>query len=90
MTKDDLLVVKAAAKSLEFFVRVVLKATPSKQQLKVIKDIDRGATKISIRSGHGTGKTTLLAWIVLWWGIFREDTCLCLRYGSGETNSLSS
>ena len=84
MTKDDLLVVKASAKSLEFFVRVVLKVTPSKQQLKVIKDIDKGATKISIRSGHGTGKTTLLAWIVIWWGIFREDAKIPMTAPTGH------
>ena len=73
MTKEDILIVKASAKSLEFFIRIVLKAKPTKQQLRVIKDIDKGARKISIRSGHGSGKTAMLAWIVLWWGIFRSD-----------------
>jgi len=73
LSKEDILLLKAAAKSLEFFCVKILLVKPSKQQLKVIRAIDKGARKISIRSGHGTGKTTLLAWIVLWWGLFRED-----------------
>ena len=73
MTRDDVKLLKAAAKSLEFFVVVVLRAKPTHQQLRVIRAIDEGRRHISIRSGHGTGKTTLLSWIVLWWGSFRED-----------------
>lgn len=73
MTKKDILLLKAAAKSLNFFVREFLKVTPSQQQQGVIDAIDSGERKISIRSGHGTGKTTLLSWIVLWWGLFRDD-----------------
>jgi hypothetical protein len=73
MSKNDVLLLKAAAKSLEFFVTVVLGVKPSKQQLRVIRAIDSGKRHISIRSGHGTGKTGLLSWIVLWWGSFRED-----------------
>ena len=84
MTKQDILIVKAAAKSLEVFVKVMLKANPSKQQLEVIRDIDNGATKISIRSGHGTGKTALLSWIVLWWGIFREDAKIPMTAPTGH------
>lgn len=51
----------------------MLKAVPSSQQQVVVDDIDKGIRKISIRSGHGTGKTTLLAWIVIWWGLFKDD-----------------
>ncbi|WP_456390311.1 terminase large subunit domain-containing protein [Hydrogenimonas sp.] len=75
-SKKDTLILKAAAKSLNFFIRTFLKAIPSEQQQEVIDDIDKGKRKISIRSGHGTGKTTLLAWIVIWWGLFREDAKL--------------
>jgi hypothetical protein len=53
VTKEDILIVKAGAKSLEFFVKVILKAKPTKQQMMVIRDIDKGKRKISIRSGHG-------------------------------------
>lgn len=34
-------------------------------QLKVLKLLDAGKTRISIRSGHGVGKTTLLAWVAI-------------------------
>jgi hypothetical protein len=32
----------------------------------VLDDIGAGKTRLTIRSGHGVGKTALLAWIVLW------------------------
>jgi hypothetical protein len=35
-------------------------------QLKVLKAIRDGEKRITIRSGHGVGKTTLLAWLVLY------------------------
>ena len=73
MTKQEIAVLKASAKSAMFFVRTMLGVTPTKQQARVLRAIDEGKRKISIRSGHGTGKTTLLAWIVLWWGLFRDD-----------------
>ncbi len=44
---------------MEPFQKVVLKAL-------ITRD------KISIRSGHGVGKTTLLAWIILWWMLTRH------------------
>ena len=84
MTKQDILVLKSAAKSLEFFVRVVLRATPTKQQLGVIKAIDGGDRKISIRSGHGSGKTAMLSWIVLWWGIFHSDAKIPMTAPTGH------
>lgn len=46
---------------------------PSTQQLNVLRDIDAGETDISIASGHGTGKTTLLSWVILWVGLFKND-----------------
>ena len=43
------------------------------QQLWVLQDIDNGERNIAIASGHGTGKTALLAWIILWVGLFKYD-----------------
>lgn len=65
----------------DFFVRDVLGATPSNQQEKAIKavqDAVDGKAKpyISIRSGHGTGKTSFLAWLILWIGLTRKDAKL--------------
>lgn len=62
------------AESIELFVVECLGADPSEnQQLEVLRDIDRGEKDIAIKSGHGTGKTTLLAWIILWVGLFKYD-----------------
>lgn len=50
----------------EVFVREALGATPELWQsdaLNAIRDHDR----VSIRSGHGVGKTALLSWLILWW-----------------------
>lgn len=48
------------------FVRDILKvAVVEPWQETVLKELDAGATRESIRSGHGVGKTTLLAWVAL-------------------------
>lgn len=43
-------------------------------QEKALKLLDDGETRISIRSGHGVGKTTLLAWVELHF-IFTRYPC---------------
>lgn len=43
-------------------------------QAQVLMALRDGETRISIRSGHGTGKTTLLAWLVLWALLCHQDT----------------
>ena len=53
------------------FVREVLGVEPDPKQVKALDAISRGDRRISIRSGHGVGKTTLLAWIILWWMLTR-------------------
>lgn len=37
------------------------------EQREVLDAVSRGERRITIRSGHGVGKTTLLAWIIVWW-----------------------
>jgi len=74
LSKEDKIILKACAKSFEFFVTKLLGALPSKQQLEVIRAVDDGATHIAIKSGHGVGKTTLMSWFIIWFGLFREDT----------------
>lgn len=47
------------------FVKDVIDVTPSEQQLDGLAKI--GKTKrLSIRSGHGTGKDAFASWIILW------------------------
>lgn len=47
------------------FVRNVLKAEPDVWQEAVLSAMDRGERKISVRSGHGVGKSALEAWIAV-------------------------
>lgn len=55
------------------FVRDVFKAEPSEDQKKILNALAKPGAKISARSGHGTGKTTVLAWAVLWFLCFHDD-----------------
>jgi phage terminase large subunit len=48
------------------FVVEVLGATPDPWQYEALMALQRGHNRISIRSGHGVGKTTFLSWILLW------------------------
>ena len=53
------------------FVREILGATPEDYQDDLLKAVGRGERKISVRSGHGTGKSTSLSWSMLWFVLFR-------------------
>ena len=48
------------------FVREVLGAEPDPWQRRTLSALQKGHRRISIRSGHGVGKTTLLSWVLLW------------------------
>jgi phage terminase large subunit len=52
------------------FVKQAFGATPEKWQAKAMNDI-RKHDRVAIKSGHGVGKSTLLAWIILWWMLTR-------------------
>lgn len=47
------------------FVREVLGVEPRPWQARALQAVG-AKDRVSIRSGHGIGKTTLLAWLVLW------------------------
>lgn len=53
------------------FVREVLGVEPDPWQLDVLAAVARCDRHISIRSGHGVGKTALLAWVSIWWLVTR-------------------
>lgn len=53
------------------FVAEVLGATPEPYQEDLLRAVARGDRKISVRSGHGTGKSTALSWAMLWFLLFR-------------------
>lgn len=47
------------------FVRDFLGAVPDVNQTKILEAYDQGRRQIAVRSGHGVGKTTTLAWIII-------------------------
>jgi phage terminase large subunit len=47
------------------FAKEALGATPTEQQWEASRAIVK-TRRVSIRSGHGTGKSTFMAWCVLW------------------------
>jgi len=53
------------------FVREVLGAEPLAYQAEFLEAISSGERKISIRSGHGTGKSTSASWAMLWYLLMR-------------------
>ena len=48
------------------FVREVLGAEPDPWQMLALRALAHGHTRLSIRSGHGVGKTAFAAWSVVW------------------------
>ena len=53
------------------FVREVLGAEPYDYQAEFLEAIARGERKMSVRSGHGTGKSTSASWAMLWFVLLR-------------------
>jgi hypothetical protein len=53
------------------FVKEVLGAEPLPYQSEFLTAIASGERKISIRSGHGTGKSTSASWAMLWFLLMR-------------------
>ena len=49
------------------FVTNILNADPDRWQSEVMAAVANGNRGISIRSGHGVGKTSCLSWLALWW-----------------------
>jgi hypothetical protein len=56
----------------KLFVTHVLKATPEDWQAEVLDAIAGGARRIAIRAAHGVGKSTLEAWICIWFLLTRR------------------
>ncbi|MDR1514078.1 MAG: hypothetical protein LBS45_00150 [Synergistaceae bacterium] len=48
------------------FVREMLGAEPSPQQLELLRAVSAPGAHIAAKSGHGTGKSTTLSWLILW------------------------
>ena len=52
-------------KNPNLFVREVLEVEPLPYQAEFLQAIADGERKISVRSGHGTGKSTAASWAML-------------------------
>lgn len=52
------------------FVREVLGADPLPYQAELMEAVIRGERKISVRSGHGTGKSSCASWVMLHYLLF--------------------
>lgn len=48
------------------FATEALNASPDPWQKRILDALGNGVTRITIRSGNGVGKTTLLAWLAIW------------------------
>ena len=48
------------------FVKVVLEADPLPWQCELMEAVAKGTRRISVRAGHGVGKSTCCSWILLW------------------------
>lgn len=48
------------------FVKVVLEAEPLPWQCELMDAVSKGTRRISVRAGHGVGKSTCCSWILLW------------------------
>ena len=60
------------------FVREVLLAEPDDWQMKVLRALARGHTRIAVRSCHGPGKTALAAWVAVWFSNTRAPFKLAM------------
>jgi phage terminase large subunit len=53
------------------FVKEILGAEPLDYQAEFLQAIASGERKLSVRSGHGTGKSTAASWAMLWFVLLR-------------------
>lgn len=67
-------VITKCAKSRLYFIEHVLGVEHVEEwQRETLEAMDAGETKVSIRSGHGVGKTALCSWLALHFVLFRND-----------------
>lgn len=64
---DELLAyIKGWRESPVRFVKEALGAEPSPQQAEALEAFAKPGARVTIASGHGTGKSTLMGWLILW------------------------
>lgn len=67
------------------FVEDVLKATPLPWQREFLTAIARGERRISVRAGHGVGKSTACSWAIVWFLLTRyPQKTVCTAPTAGQ------
>lgn len=67
------IIIKCAKSRIYFVENVLGVAQVEEWQRETLEALDKGVTKVSIRSGHGVGKTALCSWLALHFLLFRDD-----------------
>ena len=62
-----LVFVKKYQENPELFVRQVLKVKPDPWQIELLKSVKDKDRKISVRAGHGVGKSAAASWVIIWY-----------------------
>ncbi len=71
------------------FVRKVIGAEPTDQQAQLLKAVSEPGAHVSARSGHGPGKTTTLAWLIIWFvGLYPDSRVPCTAPTGHQLNDL--
>lgn len=67
------------------FVRKVLKAEPLPWQIDFMNAVARGERRISVRAGHGVGKSTTCSWVIIWHALTRfPQKTVCTAPTAGQ------
>ena len=67
------------------FVKIVLGATPDPWQCEVMRAVAAGDRRISIRAGHGVGKSSCCAWLLIWHMVTRyPQKAICTAPTAGQ------
>jgi phage terminase large subunit len=53
------------------FVQDCLGARPDAIQAEIMREVASGTRRISVRSGHGVGKSTVASWLMIWFLVTR-------------------
>lgn len=67
------------------FVREVMKGEPDERQAEIMRAVAEPGSRVSVRSGHGVGKSTCLAWLILWFvSLMRDCKVPCTAPSSNQ------
>lgn len=66
------------------FARECLGSAPTEQQLKILSAVGQPNAHVAVKSGHGTGKSTVLSWLVLWALVCFDDVKVACTAPTGH------